>query len=274
MPWSVDRRFDAGRSFATGEDMESQTLWEAYRDAGDECARDALLTRHRPLVRHVARQLIKTGRAGEEFDELVSAGTIGLIQAVESFEPERGLAFSTFATPRIRGAILDDLRRRDHAPRSIRRKQRDLARAREHLVASLGREPSPGELADEMGIDVEKVWTWQRDTEHTVHVSLHRPVDPAAGGGATPEQVISDEAAHDIDGSISFDEEVAILRDEILELKEQERIVISLYYFEELKLHEIARILGVTESRVCQVRVQAVQRLRWRMGHLRERVAV
>lgn len=254
--------------------MESTTLWEAYQVNGDDAARDALLGQHLRLVHHVARQLMKTSRLDAEFDELVSAGTIGLIKAIENFEPERGLAFSTFAAPRIRGAILDDFRRRDHAPRSIRRKQRDLSQAREHLTATLDRMPSDKELAREMGIDLEKLWKWQRDTERAVHVSLDRPMDPAAPRSTTPEQVITDDSTDDIEGAISRREEVGILRDEILKLKEQERIVLSLYYFEELKLHEIATVLGVTESRISQIRSKAIKNLQSRMGHLRDRVAV
>ncbi len=254
--------------------MESTTLWEDFQEAGSQDARDALLTKHLRLVHHVARQLMKTSRLDAEFDELVSAGTIGLIKAVENFEPARGLAFSTFAAPRIRGAILDDFRRRDHAPRSIRRKQRDLSQAREHLMASLDRAPTDEELAKEMGIEVDKLWKWKRDTERAVHVSLDRPLDPSAPRSTTPEQIITDETGDDIEGTIGFGEEVGILRDEILKLKEQERIVLSLYYFEELKLHEIATVLGVTESRISQIRSKAVKSLRSRMGHLRERVAV
>jgi len=254
--------------------MEPTTLWEAYQDNGDQEARDTLLSKHLRLVHHVARQLMRTSRLDAEFDELVSAGTIGLIKAIENFDPSRGLAFSTFAAPRIRGSILDDFRRRDHAPRSIRRKQRDLSHAREHLMATLDRAPSDEELAKEMGIQVEKLWKWQRDTERSVHVSLDRPLDPSAPRSTTPEQIITDRSGNDIEGLMTQTEEVGILRDEILKLKEQERIVLSLYYFEELKLHEIATVLGVTESRISQIRSKAIKNLRSRMSHLREKVAV
>ena len=101
--------------------MEGTTLWEAYQERGDQSARDALLERHLPLVHHVARQIMRTLSVQVDLDDLVSAGSMGLINAVTSFDPSRGLAFSTYAAPRIRGAILDDLRRSDHVPRSIRR---------------------------------------------------------------------------------------------------------------------------------------------------------
>src|SRR5919206_2466360 len=111
----------------------NNALWQAHA-AGDPAAREQLLSEHLGLVHHVARQMSRTLAVKADFDELVSAGTIGLMSALDSFDPSRGLAFSTFAAPRIRGAILDELRRQDHVPRSIRRKSREIAAARETLM--------------------------------------------------------------------------------------------------------------------------------------------
>jgi RNA polymerase sigma factor for flagellar operon FliA len=121
-----------------------------------------------------------------------------------------------------------------------------------------------------MGIELEKMWRWQRDAEHAARISLDRPSDTMAGQGATPEELISGDDGHDIETVINREQEVTLLREEILKLKDQERIVLSLYYFEELKLHEIAEVLGVTESRVSQIRSKALLSLRERMAHLRE----
>ena len=115
-------------------------LWERFT-AGDIAARDRLLTEHLGLVHHVARQMSRTLAVKADFDELVSAGSMGLMAALDSFDASRGLAFSTFAAPRIRGAILDELRRQDHVPRSIRRKTREIHAARESLMRALGRAP-------------------------------------------------------------------------------------------------------------------------------------
>jgi RNA polymerase sigma factor for flagellar operon FliA len=241
------------------------TLLDSYRDAGDLASRDELLSQNLRLVHHVARQVARSSRADIEFEDLVSAGTIGLINAIDNFDTTRGLAFSTFAAPRIRGAILDDLRRRDHVPRSVRRKQRELGRAKETLQARLGRAPSEEEIAEEMGIEIEKLWRWQRDAEHAARISLDHPTDTSTGTGATPEELISGEAGHDIEDVLNREQEVTLLRDEILKLKEQERIVLSLYYFEELKLHEIASIMSLTESRISQIRSKAISNLRSRL---------
>src|SRR5882757_5520379 len=151
--------------------MESRANWKAFA-SGDLTARDALLTENLSLVHHVARQLERKLSNELDHDELVSAGTLGLMSAMNAFDPERGLAFSTFAVPRIRGAILDELRRQDHVPRSIRRKTRDIAQAREALMCTLGRSPRDSEVARVLEVDVETLWRWQADMERTVHVSL------------------------------------------------------------------------------------------------------
>src|SRR6476661_3702678 len=126
------------------EDFPS--LW-AQTASGDDAARDAILRENLSLVHHVARQLSRSLAVEADFDELVSAGTIGLMTAVKAFDARRGLAFSTFAVPRIRGSILDELRRQDHVPRSVRRKARDISGARNALAAQLCRAPEDMEVA-------------------------------------------------------------------------------------------------------------------------------
>src|SRR3954470_18987878 len=134
--------------------MDSKDLWQALA-RGDVAARDALLKEHLSLVHHVARQLSRSLAAPADLDELVSAGTLGLMSALEAFDTSRGLAFSTFAVPRIRGSILDELRRQDHVPRSIRRKTREIAQAREALMRQHGRKPEDVEIANQLNVDVQ-----------------------------------------------------------------------------------------------------------------------
>jgi RNA polymerase sigma factor for flagellar operon FliA len=251
--------------------MDTTTLWQNYCETADPAARDELLVANLSLVHHVARQMVRNVRQDVDFDEVISAGTIGLIHAVESFDPARGLAFSTYAAPRIRGAILDDLRRRDHVPRSVRRKQRELNKARDTLAGRLDRQPTDQELAEELGVAVEKVWRWQEEAEYASHVSMDEPAERPKGRGVTQGETLEDPTGKDnAEAQLNHLEEVALIREGILSLKEQERLVLSLYYFEELKLHEIASILGVTESRVSQIRSKAIANLRAYVGHLRE----
>src|SRR6195952_4158016 len=147
--------------------MESRAQWAAFAN-GDLAARDVLLTENLSLVHHVARQLERKLSNELDHDELVSAGTLGLMAAMTSFDPARGLAFSTFAVPRIRGAILDELRRQDHVPRSVRRKRRELSQARETLMRVHGRAPRDTEVAMHLGVDVETLWRWESDIERTM----------------------------------------------------------------------------------------------------------
>lgn len=246
-------------------------LWNEF-SRGNQTARSRLLEEHLGLVHHVARQLSRTLAAKADVDEMVSAGTMGLMAALEGFDPSRGLAFSTFAAPRIRGAILDELRRQDHVPRSVRRKARDIAQARETLQRIFGRPPEPSEMAEHLGVDVDTLWRWEADVENAVHVPLDRqPGD--SDSGITPAEVLSDDGQTTVEDSLTHEQEVEHLRSALLELKEQERLVLSLYYFEELKLHEIAGILGLTESRVSQIRSKALGRLRVQLAGLRSFVA-
>jgi len=248
--------------------MEQESLWRGYREQGDPLAREQLLLKNLPLVHHVARQVRRRSRVDTEYDELVSAGTIGLIQAIDNFDINRGLAFSTYAAPRIRGAILDDHRRRDRVPRSIRRKQRDIAGAHEELTEQLGRAPNDQETAATLGIEPERLWQWQRETEHAVRVSLDKPVDTEAGRHTTPEEMLVGQSGVEIEDHVSKQEEVKVLRREITKLKKRERIVLSLYYFENLKLREIGQVLNVTESRVSQIHSQAIANLRVVLGDI------
>jgi len=240
----------------------------ARRSNTDSAARDAVLRQHLGLVYHVAQQLARARANDVELDDLVSAGTLGLIDAFEHFDASRGLAFSTFAAPRIRGAMLDELRRLDRVPRSVRRKGRQIDGATMALAGLLGREPGHAEVADGLGIDVATLWRWQAEREAAHVVSLDRAPsasDASRGGG----EWLAGSTGDEIDESLTLAQEVDHLRDALLELPEQERTVLSLYYFEELKLNDIARILGVSESRVSQIRSKAISRLKRKLGKLR-----
>ncbi|MEP6619464.1 MAG: FliA/WhiG family RNA polymerase sigma factor [bacterium] len=248
--------------------MNTRALW-ARHATGDVDARDALLTEHLSLVHHVARQLSRTLAAEADFDELVSAGTMGLMSAVDAFDVTRGLAFSTFAVPRIRGSILDELRRQDHVPRSIRRKTREISHAREALMRQLGRKPEDKEVAEALNVDLDTMWRWQSEMEGAVHIPLDRTASDRDSTAPAISEFLTGEDEEGADDKLSREQEVVLLRDAILGLKDQERTVLSLYYFEELKLHEIATILSLTESRVSQIRSKALIRLREKLAPMR-----
>ena len=252
--------------------LDSKALWQALA-TGDPSARETLLKEHLSLVHHVARQLSRSLAAPADFDELVSCGAIGLMSALDAFDASRGLAFSTFAVPRIRGAILDELRRQDHVPRSIRRKTREIAAARETLTRIFGRGATDKEVAEHLGIDLDTLWRWQADTEGAVHVPLEHTTTDNDGNTQQVVEPLTNESDTQVDEEISRQQEYEILRNSLSTLKEQERIVLTLYYFEELKLHEIADVLELTESRVSQIRAKALGKLRVELAGFRQRVA-
>ena len=246
--------------------------WRRYRRTGDERARERLIERHLPLVRYFARRLSTSLGMAAEREELASAGTVGLLDAVESYDPERGYRFSTFAAPRIRGAMLDEMRRRDEAPRTVRRRQRRLAETEEQLAVRLNRLPRHGEVAEVLDVDVATLWSWKRDVARATPLSLEDRVGGEEGDARRLRDVVTLEG-EDAEDRLTRAQELDRLHREMDCLEERERLVLRLYDFQEMKLREIAALLEVTESRVSQIRTRAIGRLRDRMGDLREPVA-
>jgi len=231
-------------------------------------AREALLAQHLGLVHHVARQLANHLSTAVDLDELVSAGSLGLIQAVDSFDSKRGLSFSTYAVPRIRGAILDELRKQDHVPRNVRRRTRDVSRARDALSGALRRSPTIEELSRHLQVPTDMLRRWELDAEGATMCSLDQPMR-AAAETATLADAMSDDRVVSPDDVLNHEQEVDVLRRAIAKLKEQERTVLALNFFEELKLQEIARVLGLSVCRISQIRTAALAKLRVALSALR-----
>jgi RNA polymerase sigma factor for flagellar operon FliA len=244
-------------------DRADDALWDRYEKTRDPAARRALLDRHLGLVHHAARD-VAARTPMMEIDDLVSAGTIGLVRALESFDRSRGLAFSTYAVRRIRGAILDDLRSRDWIPRSVRAKGRRMAQAVAVLERELRRTPAPSEVALCLGIDLTTYWNWRGAVDGGLLVSFDGTAG-GTGGALTLEETLDDPSAPAPGDELQRDEEAQGLRRAIGTLPEKERLVLSLYYYEELNLRQIAEVLHVTESRISQIRTQALRRLRQRL---------
>ncbi len=239
-------------------------LWRRYRYEGDLAARAELLERYMGLVLHTARRMhAKVGDA-VEFDDLVSAGTLGLIQAVDGFDVTRGLAFSTYAMQRIRGAMLDDLRARDWLPRKTRARVRHVQQTTDALRQQLGRRPHPKEVARALHVDLDAYWREWAHLESSPIVSLDGATHGSAPTGARLEETIPDPAALDPDASLVSAEGMQRLRHAIAALPPRERTVLTLYYYEDLTLRQIGEVLHVTESRICQIRARALRRLRER----------
>lgn len=239
--------------------------WKEYRRTGDVGVRNRLVERHLGLVHHFAHRM--RPRTGEkvEVNDLVSAGTLGLLHAVSSFDPTHGSRFSTFAAPRIRGAMLDEMRSRDVAPRSVRRKQREMDRARDRLAVETGRTPSHPEVADVLDVDPQKLWRWKWDVARSQRVSLTDLLGSPSSefGSREPGRSMK------VEERLALESELARLRSELAALPERDREILELYDLEGWTLQEIGDRLGVSESRVSQLRTRALGRLRERMSDLR-----
>ena len=244
----------------------TQARWDRYQLEGDLQARAQLLDQYLGLVRHIALKILR-GLAGDvELDDLIGAGTLGLVIALESFDSERGLAFSTFATPRIRGAILDELRSRDWVPRSVRSRRRKVQTAVHQLEGHLGETPDSPVVAATLGIDLDTYWRWQHAIDGAGLISFDAAVFPEDGESTSLEELVADPAAIEPTEDLARQDEIAGMKEAITELPAKERTVLALYYYEELTLKGIAEILHLTESRICQIRAQAIRRLRSKLG--------
>jgi RNA polymerase sigma factor for flagellar operon FliA len=255
---------------ATQAEDRTDILWARYRTAGDPDARSQLLTRHLGLVHHVAREVSRR-IPSVELAELVSAGALGLMKALDSFDLNRGLAFSTYAVLRIRGAILDDLRSRDSTPRSVRVKRRRIEAVAAALEARLGRAPTPNELAERLGIDLTTFWKW-RDAVG-IYAEAETPRPSHGRRFSRDAESHADPSVTPVPQRLVESEHVGHLRQLISRLPEQQRRVLALYYYEELNLRQVGEVLRVSESRVSQIRSQALRRLRAELAESSSRVS-
>jgi RNA polymerase sigma factor for flagellar operon FliA len=252
---------------STTDQTDLGRLWEDFR-AGSPAAREQLILHYAPLVKYVAGRLGAGLPQSVEQADLVSNGMFGLMDALEKFDPARAVKFETYAIPRIRGAILDELRAMDWVPRSVRFKARELDKANNELEAELKRPPTDKEVAQRLGIGVSEL---QEVLAQISFVSV-MALDEVVGGGderGEPRSLLdtlADAAGGDPTSELEGQEMRGILAAAINSLSEREKIVITLYYFEGLTLSEIGEILGVTESRVCQIHTKAVGGLRQSMS--------
>jgi RNA polymerase sigma factor for flagellar operon FliA len=247
----------------TADDVEAGivALWRDFGNNREQRYRDRLVLHYAPLVKYVAGRVGTGLPAHVDVADLVQSGIFGLVDAIEKFEPERGLKFETYAMQRIRGAILDDLRSQDWVPRSVRGRAREVERALERLGGQLQRTPSDAEVAKELGLPVSDLHEVYAQLQLTSVVALDELA--AAGRGVTSlAETLPDEGADDPVALLVDKDNRRQLAEAIGRLAERDRIVVTLYYFENLTLAEIGKVLGVTESRVCQLHTRAVLRLR------------
>ena len=247
-------------------------LWQRYRSGGDVETRNQIILHYAPLVKRVANRLGISEFAPLDFQDRVSHGMLGLIEAVDRFDPQRGVIFETFATQRIRGAILDALREMDHASRSVRRRAGEIERALAELRAQLGRVPQDEEVADYLGMSIDS-YNKVLSQANIVFLSLDSPLGDLQDGSDSLVlgEILEDPTASDIATEMEEHDLRSALEAAIRELPERDQLILSLYYYEELTVREVGEVLDISTTRVSQLLARAIMTLRARLIYDRER---
>ena len=250
-----------------------QELWQEYRENRDKTVRDRLILTYAPLVKYVAGRLGSSLPAHVDEGDLVSYGLLGLIGAIERYDPDRDIKFETYAIARIRGAIIDELRALDWVPRSVRSRARQIERAIGELEAKLGRAPTDEEIAAKVGVTVDELDSSLTDISRSSIAALDELWSVSGDGDQVSLlDTLEDDTIAQPAEVLDETETREALADAIARLPEREKLVVTLYYYEELTLREIGEVLGVTESRVSQLHTKAILRLKSRLAGASARV--
>ena len=258
--------FSGGAAGAAQGEEELRILWRRYRERGDGHARDRLIMTFAPLVKYVAGRMRSALPSHVDEADLISYGLVGLIGAVERFDPARRVKFETYAVTRIKGAIIDELRALDWVPRSVRARARAIEKKSAELEAKLHRAPTDEELASALGLGADEFHDAIAQIANGSIVALDEMWSISPGGESVSlMDTIGDTRTSDPAEILDATELRDTLADAIARLPERERIVVALYYYDNLSLREIGEVLGVTESRVSQLHTKAVLRLKGRL---------
>lgn len=243
------------------DENQRNRLWESYAKTKAADLRETLIIEYAPLVKIIAGRLSMYLGYNVEYEDLVSYGIFGLIDAIDKFDYGKGIKFETYASLRIRGAILDQIRKMDWIPRTLRQKQKRMDAALIKLEKELGRPATDEEAAAELGISVEEFYSWEGQSQASGLVSL----DECLEQGTEPRTDFN-QAVHSPEEVVEKQELKKILEEVLEILTEKEKKVVLLYYYEELTLKEISAIMEVSESRISQLHTKALQKMKNKLG--------
>jgi len=246
----------------------SEDIWIKYKKTGDKNIREQIILHYLPLVKHVVGRLVHSNFPKNDYEDILNQAVLGLITAVERFDINKGVKFSTYATLRIRGEVLDYFRSRDFLPRTIRKKYKNIEEIAEKMEKLYGRNISDQEIAEKLGMNIEE---YNRILEYIniySMISLEEVLESnllivkmRENYGDNPEDIVN------------FNEIKNLLANSINSLPEKERMVITLYYYEDLTYREISKILGISESRISQLHSKAILRLRGKLAKYKSSLA-
>jgi RNA polymerase sigma factor FliA len=258
-----------GNSEQSSQPSRVAELWRRLKDEGDQSVRNQLIEHYLPLVRMTAERMHGKLPSHVEVDELIQAGVFGLMDAIDGFDHTRGTKFEAYAKQRIHGAILDDLRSQDFAPRLVRTHSHRLDRAAKEVETETGQVPEPDQIAEKLGITLQELDRWLREINRANVVSLDRASNEYDGDGKEIRRVDTIE-----DAGVPTPTR-AMERRELIELatrglSTKEKLIVILYYLEELTMKEIGLVLDLSESRVCQIHHRILYRLKHQLERMRE----
>ena len=241
-------------------DEELEAIWKTYKKTRDDNLRNILIEHHMPLVRAIAERVLQTLPKSIELDDLSSAGTFGLMDAINGFDLSRGIKFKTYCTTRIRGSILDELRSQDWVPRLVRLKAHRLDRAIRQLEGELGRAPNQAEIAATLGITLEELQSHEAEANAKTIFSLSEKWDDGDEEKEMEKvEILADRKSVDPVDTIQQHDALETITGS---LTKKERLIILMYYYEGLTMREIGEIMELTESRVCQIHSNVMTRLK------------
>ena len=240
-------------------DANYRHLWEAYARDKDPQVKSQIIEAYFPLVKYLAERMVSTLPASVEVDDLISMGTFGLIEAIDRFDMSRGIQFKTYCTARIRGAILDSLRTNDWVPRLVRLRTNLVDKTMRRLYGQLGREPTDPEMCEALEVSMKDYEKLRREANPTAMLSLTDESADGDGDGGRMIDLVGDDRAP----NPRLRTQGSMVKDVLFKsLNDKERMVIQYYYYEGLSMREIAGMLRLTESRVCQIHSKVIKRLR------------
>lgn len=256
----------------TEEHLDIEQIWEQFHKSHDDRYRNLLMENYRYLVKYIAERLHSKLPGKVELDDLTSAGIFGLMDAIDAYDPGRGVKFETYCSPRIRGSILDELRSMDWVPRLVRSRASQLSKARQSLETHLGRKPTKKQIAEKLDIDMEEFERLQKDANAVNVVSLNTQYgDDNDEKNISEIDIIKDEKSKDPLTEAQKRDLKSLLTKG---LTRAERLIIVLYYYEEMTMKEIGATLDLSESRVSQMHSSIVQRLKAQMNSRKKEFSI
>jgi len=244
------------------KNCDEDRLWKRYKEDNSQKAKEELILNYVPLVKHIAGKIIVKLPDEFEYDDLVSYGFLGLIDAMKRYDYNRNIKFSTYAVSRIKGSIYDEIRSLDWVPQSIRRKSKDLSRTYAYLEEQLGGNPTDKEVREELGLNEEEFNKLLVKVNIPQNVSLESMISSQDNNKLKLKDLVQDSEEKEPENTFFYDEMKRILGQTIERLPEKEKLVVSLYYYDDLTLTEIGEVMELTTARISQLHTKAIFRLR------------